>query len=166
MEITKEWTKAHGKKGTVINTTEYIVNGILYQVDGKHVKLQPSEKEIAVAKILSAKYGKTVELIPQVSYPQGIQTPDYLIDGERFDLKSPTGKGKNLLYGLIAKKQKQSHNFIINVTNCPLSMEEPERQTNDLFRSPRTGFLEKIVFLKDDEVVKVFSRKQKGANTP
>ena len=34
--------------------------------------------------------------------------PDYLIDGERFDLKSPTGSGKYLIKGLIAKKKKTS----------------------------------------------------------
>lgn len=83
---------------------------------------------MSIAVLLSEKYGKKVELIPQVKYPRGIQTPDYLIDGKRFDWKSPTGKGKNLLYGLIAKKYKQAHNFIIDITECPLSMEELQKQ--------------------------------------
>lgn len=159
MDITKEWTKKAGMKGVVTKKQEYVVNGITYQVDGKHVILQPSVQEKNIADILSKKYGKTVDLIPQVMYPQGIQTPDYLINGERFDLKSPTGRGKNLLYGLIAKKQKQSHNFIIDVTKCPLSIKELEKQAEGLYRSPRVGFLEYIVFIKNEEVVKVFSRK-------
>lgn len=56
-----------------------------YRVDGKHVILRPSRQERDIAEMLSRKYGKTVELVPQVLYPQGIQTPDYLIDGERLD---------------------------------------------------------------------------------
>lgn len=159
MDITKEWTKKAGTEGTVTEKREYVANGVTYYVDGKHVVLQPTSQEKRIANILSKKYGKTVEFVPQVMYPQGIQTPDYLIDGKRYDLKSPTGSGKNLLYGLIAKKQKQPHNFIIDIEKCPLSMEELERQVNDLYRSPRVGFLERIVFIKNEEVVKVFDRK-------
>lgn len=159
MDITKKWTDTRKENGIVIEKQEYIINGMAYRVDGKHVILKPSRQERNIAEMLSRKYGKTVELVPQVLYPQGIQTPDYLIDGERFDLKSPTGIGKNLLYGLIAKKQRQSHNFILDVTNCPLSIEELERQAEDLYRSPRVGFLEKVVFVKSDGVIKVISRK-------
>ena len=129
----------------------------VYKVDGKHVILRPKEQEKKVAAILSGEYGKHVEFIPQVMYPQGIQTPDYLIDGRRFDLKSPTGSGKNLLYGMIAKKQRQSHNFIVDTTNCPLSIEELEKQAEDLYRSPRVGFLDILVLIKNGEVVKVLS---------
>ena len=135
------------------------MDGTTYSIDGMHVVLKPSEQERKVAEILSSKYGKTVELVPQIMYPQGIQTPDYLIDGERFDLKSPTGKGRNLLYGLIAKKKKQSHNFIIDITNCPLNIEELEIQVERLYGSWRVGFLEKLVFIKNNEIVKVYSRK-------
>lgn len=158
MEITNEWIKTQNKKGSVIEKMSYIVHGVTYTVDGKHVILKPSERERGIAEVLSKKYGKTVELVPQIMYPQGIQTPDYLIDGKRFDLKSPTGSGKNLLYGLIGKKYKQAHNFIIDVTGCPLEMHELEKQLVELFRSPRTGFLETVVFMKSNEVVGVFNR--------
>ena len=97
MEITKEWAKkTQDNRGLVIEKPLYIINGKTYVVDGVHVILKPSERERKIAEILSSKYGKTVELVPQIVYPQGIKTPDYLIDGERFDLKSPTGEGKNL----------------------------------------------------------------------
>lgn len=157
MDITKEWTKKENV-GQIINRQEYIIKGTTYRVDGHHVILAPTSVEVKVAEILAYKYGKKVELIPQIMYPAGMQTPDYLIDGDRFDLKSPTGKGKNLLYGMIAKKKQQAHCFVINLTCCPLGMDEIERQTNDLFRSPRTAFLDIIVFIKGDEIVKVVKR--------
>ena len=158
MERTNEWIKPQENQGTFIHRKEYTVNGKSYVVDGKHVKLNLSECEMSIAVLLSEKYGKKVELIPQVMYPQGIQTPDYLIDGKRYDLKAPTGRGKNLLYGLIAKKYKQAHNFIIDITDCPLNIEELEKQAESLYKSQRTGFLETIVFLKNGESVKVLSR--------
>ena len=67
--------------------------------------------------------------------------------------------GKRFLYGLIAKKQKQSHNFVIDITNCPLSIRELEEQANDLYKSSRLVFLEQIVFVKNREIVKVLARK-------
>ncbi len=142
----------------VTKKQEYVVNGVTYQVDGKHVILQPSVQEKNIADILSKKYGKTVDLIPQVMYPQGIQTPDYLINGERFDLKSPTGRGKNLLYSMVSKKRKQSPNFIFDVTDCPLSNEEIEKQINGLYTSRHTRFIEKIVLIRGKKVRKVYSR--------
>lgn len=158
-DITQAWTKGRGTKGTVSELQEYIINGTTYKVDGKHVILHPTEQEKEVAAILSGKYGKTVAFVPQVVFPQGVQTLDYMLDGDRFDLKSPTGRGKNVIYGLIAKKRKQADNFIIDISGCPLSVEEVEKQIESLYTSPRVGFLEKVVLMKKGEVVKVYGRK-------
>lgn len=122
------------------------------------VASQWKKKKLKIANVLSKRYGKAVDLIPQVMYPQGIQTPDYLIDGERFDLKSPTGNGKNLLYSMVSKKSKQSPNFIFDVTACPLSEKEIERQMHGLYNSRHTKFIEKIVLVKYGKVQKVYSR--------
>ncbi len=158
-DITQEWTRTKGIKGSAAEKQEYMVNGTTYQVDGKYVILRPTAQEREVASILSEKYGKVVKFVPQVMLPQGIQTPDYLIDGERFDLKSPIGSGKNLLYSMVYKKSKQSPNFIFDITGCPLPVEDIEKQINGLYSSRHTRFVEKIVVIKDGEVLKVFNRK-------
>lgn len=88
----------------------------------------------------------------------GIQTPDYLMDGVKFDLKSPTGRGKNLLSGMLAKKKKQSPNFIFDITGCPLSEEVIESQINGLYASQHTRFVEKIVVIKNETIFKVYDR--------
>ena len=114
MQRTYEWTKAQENRGTLVLRQEYTVNDISYVVDGKHVKLNPSECEMSIAVLLSEKYGKKVELIPQVMYPQGIQIPDYLIEGKRFDLKSPTGRGKIFFTGLLPRSI--SRRIILSLT--------------------------------------------------
>ena len=81
-----------------------------------------------------------------------------MIDGERFDLKSPTGSGKNLLYGMIAKKKKQSPNFIFDITECPLSEDDIERQIYGLYISQHTKFIKKIVIVKNEEIIKVYDK--------
>ena len=157
-EITDEWTKKN-TDGSLIDMKEYDVNGVTYKVDGKRVTLHPTDQERSVAAVLSKKYGKIVEFVPQIMYPQGIQTPDYLINGERFDLKTFKSSGKNVFYNMIAKKKKQSPNFIFDITECPLSAEEIERQINGLYSSHHTRFIEKIVVMKDGKIEKVYMRK-------
>ena len=157
-EITDEWTKKN-TDGSLIDMKEYDVNGVTYKVDGKRVTLHPTEQERSVAAVLSKKYGMIVEFVPQIMYPQGIQTPDYLINGERFDLKTFKSSGKNVFYNMIAKKKKQSPNFIFDITECPLSAEEIERQINGLYSSHHTRFIEKIVVMKDGKIEKVYMRK-------
>lgn len=158
IDITDEWTKRKGIKGNVVEKQEFTIAEATYEVDGKHVVLRPTKQEKAVAVMLSEKYGKAVEYVPQVLYPHGIQTPDYLIDGRRFDLKTLTGEGKNLFYNAIAKKKKQSPNFIIDITNCPLSEKEIEKQIKDIFSSNHTRFVERIVLINNDEIIKVYRR--------
>ena len=68
MERTNEWTKTKENKGTFIHRKEYTVNGISYVVDGKHVKLNLSEREVSIAVLLSEKYGKKVELCIRKAY--------------------------------------------------------------------------------------------------
>ena len=158
MDITAKWIKTDNETGSIIERQDYAITGATYIVDGRHVVLRPSRQERRIGEMLAEKYGRRVELVPQILHPPGISTPDYLIDGQRFDLKTLTGKGKNLLYGAIAKKKKQAHNFIVDITDCPLSCEEMDRQIADLYRSPRVAFLETLVVVKSDTVVKVFAR--------
>lgn len=158
-DITQEWTRVKGTEGIVAERQEYTVNGTTYKVDGKHVILRPTKKEREVAEILSVKYGKHIEFVPQVMVPQGIQTPDYLIDGDLFDLKSPTGRSKDLLYNVVSKKRKQASSFIFDVTDCPLSEDEIIRQAEALYFSRHTRFVDKIVIMKNGEILNVYKRK-------
>ncbi len=158
-DITQEWTGAKETKGAVTERQEYTVEGTTYKVDGRHVILRPTEQEREVAAILSGKYGKHIEFVPQVMVPQGVQTPDYLVDGERFDLKSPTGRSKDLLYNVVSKKRKQASSFILDVTDCPLSEDEVIKQAEALYFSRHTRFVDKIVIMKNGEILKVYGRK-------
>ncbi len=157
-DITLGWTNKV-KDGEIISQMEYIVDGTNYVVDNNFVLFEHDYKENNIAKLLSEKYGKEVRLLPRVVYPQNVQIPDYLIDGSRYDLKSPTGSGKDVLRDIIKKKKQQSHNFIYNITDCPLPFEEIERQVNQIFKASNTRFVEQIVLANYDEVLKVYLRK-------
>ena len=137
----------------------YEVNGTRYKVNGKHVLLDHSKDEKAIAQIVADHLDEPVYLVPRGLSPKGISTPDYLIGRERYDLKSPTGKGKNTLFDMVSKKKKQADNFIFDISKCPLSQEEVKRQIGNIYRSRHTLFVKDIIIVKDGRIIDTYHRK-------
>lgn len=134
-------------------------DGIRYNVDGKHVVLNPTTREKEVAEILGKIYGGQVDIIPRVNEPANIKTPDYVIDNERFDLKEITGSGKYVIEGNIRKKKNQANNFIIDVTNTKIDIKEIERQIESIYISKRYLWVDKIFVVKENDIIKAYKRK-------
>ena len=148
-------------KNEVTELQEYTVNGITYKVDGKHVVLDNTEYEKNIAKRISKELDKNVSLVPRVVFPQGVSTPDYIIEEEKYDLKTPVGSGKNVLYNMIHKKKTQADNFVFDISNCPLDYEAIVKQIEDIYSSTHTLFVNEIIVVKDGKVKKKFNRKNK-----
>ena len=106
IDITEEIFKARIQKYE-IEWQEFFIdnNGNKYDVDGKHVILKANQEEKEMAKILGRTFGGKISLLPVVLYPKGIQTADYIANGQKFDLKQVTGNGKNTLDTAINKKE-------------------------------------------------------------
>lgn len=134
-------------------------DGTKYNVDGKHVLLNPTTREKEVAEILGKIYGGQVDIIPRVNEPANIKTPDYIIDNERFDLKEITGSGKYVIEGNIRKKKNQANNFIIDVTNTKIDIKEIERQIESIYISKRYLWVDKIFVVKENDIIKAYKRK-------
>lgn len=158
IDITDTWIKKN-KTGFMKYMHSYTYNGHTYVVDNFHVVLKPSKEEIEIAELLATKYGKQVYLLPRINIPENIQTPDYLIDGKKFDLKSPRGSGKNTLFNLLRKKSKQSSNFIINFNNCKLTTEQIYIQLNKIYTNSQTTFVNTLILI--DKKCKITAIKRK-----
>lgn len=160
VDVTEEWySNAMPDSHKVIDLREYTVDGTTYKVDGKHVVLKYSQREKQIAEIISKKLGGEICMMPKVLFPQGIKTPDYLINGERYDLKSPTGIGKEVFRGMVKGKKKQANNFVFDISNCPLEMDEIERQIEGIYKSNRTDFVQTLVLVKGDDILKIYKKK-------
>jgi hypothetical protein len=146
------------KIGKVEDLQEYFVNGEAFKVDGKRVLLDYSEHEKEIANIIAKGTGKDIKMVPRITFPQNIQTPDYLIDGIKFDLKTPLGNGKNTLYGMVKSKKKQANNFVICADKTALSMDEIEQQIQGIYSSRNTAFVDIIILVKNQEIVKIYKR--------
>ncbi len=158
LDITKEWKTVEQKVSEIEDMLEYTIDGKIYNVDGKKVLLDYSTHEKNIAQLIAKETGKKVKMVPRITYPQGIQTPDYLINDARFDLKTPLGNGKNTLYGMVKSKKRQANNFVICADKTELSIEELKRQILDIYRSKNTSFVDMIILIKDNKIINVYKR--------
>lgn len=158
IDITSLWTDKDSGHGKVKDILKVHINNEFFEVNGKTVLLDYSAHEKEIAEIIAEKCGKNVEMVPRVTYPQGIQTPDYLIDGSKYDLKTPIGNGKNTLYGMMKSKKRQANNFVICADKTELSTEELKRQIKAIYTSRNTTFVDTIVLIRNKQIVKVYRR--------
>ena len=147
-----------GKEHTPnINISNQVTkNGKTYVVDGHNVVSDNSNYEHQVASWLSSKTGLKVDILPRVNNPDGISTPDYLVDGVPFDLKEITGSGKNVIDGNLRKTKKQTNNIILDITKTPLSREEIMGQLGQIYKVGRRG-LETVIVKDGNELLYVLT---------
>ncbi len=162
VDVTEEYLEL-GKKllGTVSDEEEYEKEGNTYSVDGKNVVLDYSESERKIAQSLADLLGANVKMIPRVLYPQKVSTPDIFINNEPYDIKEPIGQGKAVIYNMVSKKKRQANNFVIDITKCPLTVEEIRGQITDVYRSSHTKFIDKIILSKDGNILNIYKRSKK-----
>ena len=144
-----------------IKKQKYFIDndGIKYNVDSKFVILKPTEREMKVANILGKAIGGEVEIVPRVNKPLGIKTPDYIINGEKFDLKEITGGEKYTIQGNLKGKQNQANNFVIDISNAKLDIKEVLRQVETIYNSKHYLWVNKIVIVKSNNIIKFYKRR-------
>lgn len=161
-DSTDEWKEVSPEQAkSVIDLKEYEIGGQKYVVDGHNVVLDYKPYEREIAEVVAKKYGKSVQMVPRVDIPQGIRTPDYVIDGVEYDLKHITKPGNNTIYNRIKEAKGQSNNFIIDLTGNELMDNEVLRQIESVYRSNHTRFVQNLITIKNGEIKKVFSRNKK-----
>lgn len=157
VSVKKEWLK-HSKKGSVSDMEYWEQDGIKYHVDGKHVVLDYSEKEKDVAEWLAQKIGFKVQMAPRVNFPKNIPSPDYLVNGMKFDLKEITGSGKGTIDQNTRKAKTQAENIVYDVTKSILTDEEIKKQLEDIYKRNRRG-LETAVIKRGRSLVDVIKKR-------
>jgi len=132
--------------------------GVKHEVDGKYVILNPSRREIEVAKMLGEVFGGKISIIPKVNEPENIKTPDYIIDGERFDLKEIYGNSKNTLYDALGKQRRQADNFIFDITKTEMDQTEAIRQLQNIYSSKHRRWVRILLIIENNKIVKIYKR--------
>ena len=150
VSVKDEWlSNVDPRKAKVSEMSFWEHDGHKYKVDGKHVVLDYSQKEKEVGEWLSKTFGKHVQMAPRVNFPEKIPSPDYLVDGLKFDLKEISGSGKGVVDGNLRKAKQQSENVVFDVTRTKLSNDEILSQLEKVYELNRRGL--GIAIIKDGE---------------
>ncbi len=155
----KMYANAKVNKGVVRKQKYFEYNGNKYMIDGHNVVYKHDKRELEVAKLLNKTFGGSVKILPNINFPQGIQSPDYLYKGEKLDLKIITSKrSKDCIKTLLRNKEKQASNFIIDITAQTISYEDIIKQIDEIYNSKGFFWIDRIYVLKEETFVRVFER--------
>lgn len=91
-------------------------------IDISDLNVPPERHELEAAKILAEKEGRIKFICP--SNIKGNHTPDFLMQGRAWELKTPTGKGKTMIKNLFHAAAKQSDSIIFDIRYTKLNEEE------------------------------------------
>lgn len=144
-----------------VKEQQYFVSedGKKYSIDNKNVKIKANTKERQIAKLLGKTYGGQVNLVPVVLNPKGVKTPDYILNGNKFDLKEIFGNGKNTLDTAISKKKKQATNFIFDISKTEMNTNQAIIQIEKIYAARNRTWVDSIILIEDNKVLKIFKRK-------
>lgn len=98
------------------------------------MKPKPRDHERDVAEILAVYFSSSVEFIPTTEH----RTPDFLIDGVLWELKSPQGSGKNNVQRQLKYASKQSENIIISAKRSKLHINKIKGDLTIQFKKTRS----------------------------
>lgn len=155
IDITKDFLNKKSSNVHSVKKRQYFkYNQKKYNVDGKNVVLDYSQKELEIAYWLTNVY-----MLPRINNPKGIQTADYLWQGEYCDLKEISGNGKHTLDSAIKRKKSQASNFILDITNSNLSKSDVINQLKLIFKSKNRLWVNKII-LKGKKMTIVLRHKK------
>lgn len=131
-------------------------DGQRYEIDGHHVKFEPSQHEREIAEVLAEQLHERVILQPKIDDPPNIRMPDYTINGQGYDLKTVSGKGKNTLDSAVKDRKGQATTFVFDVTNFKVSEDDMLRQASHIIE--RREWIDKIILIRDNNIIRVFER--------
>jgi hypothetical protein len=90
----------------------------------------PARYEISAADLLANYFKADVEFIPRSNQ----KTPDFLINGITWELKSPTGRGKNNIERQLQSGLKQSYSIIFDSRRSKIHIAKIRNELNRQLR--------------------------------
>lgn len=140
-------------------------DGIVYKVKGNDVVFNPDEEERKCAKILAKTFGEDVILLPKVNNPQKVKSADFLFRDDFLDLKTINKSNQKIaskdgIYNALKDCQKQSNDFILDITNYTHGKDMVYEQINKIYNSKHRSWVNKIYLLEKEKIIKIFERKK------
>ncbi|MDO4507902.1 MAG: hypothetical protein Q4B65_00715 [Candidatus Saccharibacteria bacterium] len=115
-----------------------------------NIKPAPTRAELEVAQLLARHFSADARFIVRMN----CKTPDFLINGVEWELKSPTGGGKRNIQHQFQKGLLQSKYLAIDLRRSKIHISKSLREIDFQFRKTR-GIKGLIVIKKDGTVLEL-----------
>lgn len=145
--------------GIVEDLQEVEIDGKVYSVNGKDVVLDYSEYEKNIADWIAYNMGGVVKMCPRILVPEDIRTPDYIWNGEKWDLKTINSHSKNTISTAIGNAKKQSENVVLNLNVNSYTDKDLISELDRIYANHRYSFLKKIMIIEDYVLRGIYKRK-------
>ena len=100
-----------------------------------NLKPSPARYELTPAQLLAKHFKTDVEFIPRSNQ----KTPDFLINGVKWELKSPTGAGKRNIERQLQVGIKQSKNIVLDARRSKIHIARIKNVLNYQFRLAKSA---------------------------
>ncbi|MDR1338341.1 MAG: hypothetical protein LBJ73_04940 [Rickettsiales bacterium] len=111
----------------------------------------PERHELETASSLAG-MGKNIEFLSPV-YAKGIFTPDLLMDGQYWEIKSPCGNSKRTVENNFRKAQKQSENIIFDLRRIGLDEKVAISKIKREFSLQHGNKIQRIMIITKDSKI-------------
>lgn len=98
--------------------------------------LRPEAHELETADIFTG-LGKNVEFLYPIDADR-VKTPDVIIDGITWEMKSPTGSGRWTIDNQFKRAKRQSKHLIIDMRRMKIAEEVAVKEIERIFSTKRT----------------------------
>lgn len=158
-DVTKVYlNQATPGKGVVENAKSVTIKGRIFYVNEVN-KIKHKNNEVEVAEWLKKIFGGEVLYLPEIQEANGVKCSDYLWNGEFWDLKTLKGTSMHTLFHAVEEKEGQANNFIFDLTKTGLNDVEIMERLDEIYRKPKTSYVNTIIVKRMDELVIVIKRK-------
>ncbi len=120
------------------------------KIDISNLNTPPEKHEFETAKYF-ASMGKDITFLKPSDIPN-IHTPDILMDGIEWEMKSPSGNSKRTIETNIRQAAKQSHYIIIDLRRIQVPEKTCISQLEKLFNS-RSDIRRLLIIRKNQELL-------------
>lgn len=143
MELRRTKTRTHQKSAgaPLVNIVNY---RIIIPTD---FKPYPARYELTAAQLLARYFKTDIEFIPRSNQ----KTPDFIIDGVKWELKSPTGTGKRNIERQLQTGIKQSKNIVFDARRSKIHIARIRNILNYQFRLAQS--IKRIVLINKNKNV-------------
>ncbi len=115
----------------------------------------PEKHELETANVLAA-LGKNIEFLAPI-YAKGVFTPDLIMDGQRWEIKSPCGNSKRTIENNYRNASLQSMNIIFDLRRIGLSEKVAIKYIEQQFNL-RRGKIKRVMVISKNEKILDFIR--------